>query len=176
MRQPPDFEDLLTDYGKEIYAYLWRTLNGQPEAEDCFQETFLKAFKAYESLGSPWNYRAWLYRIATNTANSHLRQVKREKDRWEEWGREIPSPGNSVPEVVGDLISLAEIEAALEKLPNKQRLALILRKYQGLQYDEIAEILGTTPPAARANVYQGLKKLRAQFQNQNGTGLSGQQR
>ena len=75
MPQQP-FEKLVEMHQDEIFAYLWRIIPGD-QAEDCLQETFLRAFRAYERTALDSNYRAWLYKIATNVARTaHTRRQR----------------------------------------------------------------------------------------------------
>jgi RNA polymerase sigma-70 factor (ECF subfamily) len=159
----PDFEMLVEQHGAEIFAYLWRMVGDSADAEDCLQETFLRAFRAYPHLDTRGEHRAWLYKIATNVARTHLRRRKRMAKQMVDLDPEHLQGGLSPGEEVDHRQRLAAVAAAVVDLPYKQRAALILRKYQGLSYHAIATTLGGTEDAARANVYQALKKLRAKF-------------
>ncbi len=166
----PEFEHLVETYGREIYVYLWRLFDGSVEdAEDCLQDTFLKAFQAYHRLRPNSNYRAWLYKIATNSALTSLKKNRRQTDFKEDLDVDNAS---SLDEVVEQRITLEQIARAVDALPEKQKSALILRKYQALSYDEIATIIGGDEGSARANVYQGLRKLRKMF-NPDQLGIGG---
>jgi len=68
----PLFDILVDAHAAEIYRYLWRMLQNEQDAEDCLQEAFLKSYLAYDRLDESANYRAWLYRIAGNTARTRL--------------------------------------------------------------------------------------------------------
>jgi len=157
------FETLVNAHSAEIFAYLWRMVRDEADAQDCLQEAFLRAYRAYDRLDGRANQRAWLYRIATNVALTHL------KRRGREAARRLPL----VPDLLADDPSPGEaaiwretieaVFAAVERLPPQQRAALILRKYQALSYTEIAGTLGCSEEAARANVYQAIKKLRSEL-------------
>ena len=159
MAQPDDVEAWVEAYGQEIHAYLWRMLGDGQEAEDCLQDTFVRALRhsGGEAIRAP---RAWLYAIATNTARSQLGRNRRERAERvsleDEDKRAAPEP-NLVRE------RLEAVGQEVEALPAKQRQALLLRRYQGMGYDEIAKVLGGSPQAARANVYQAVKKLKKAF-------------
>lgn len=174
----PPFEDLVTDYGEEIFAYLWRRVRDDQDAEDCLQETYLSAFRAYPRLAPDreggHNLRAWLYRIATNVAHTHLKRRTRRLSRDRELEPRLAGGGPSIPRRVEGRLTLSEVHAAVTDLPEKQRTALILRKYQSLTYREIAAVLDSTPAAARANVYQALRKLRERFPELTGAGQEGE--
>lgn len=159
----PNFEDLVNTYQEEIFAYLWRILFSAEDAEDCLQETFLKAFTAYSRFQEPGNPRAWLYRIATNSAFTRLKREKVVREKYSELALETATQVSSVAEQAERRWLLAEVRRAVDALPDRQRSAFILRKYQALSYKEIAAALDCSQEAARAHVYQALKKLRQQF-------------
>lgn len=163
MRRRPDFDGLVEAHASEIFAYLWRLLGVGLDAEDCLQETFLRAFRAFHRMGAEANFRAWLYKIATNTALTYRKQRAR-RQLHETWLD--PQQGDSSPPMVDPSEKTNQREAlirAVEALPIRQRMAIVMRKYQELTYMEIAEVLGCSEAAARANVYQGMKKLRVRF-------------
>ncbi len=156
MPQQP-FEKLIEMHRDEIFAYLWRLIPGD-QAEDCLQETFLRAFRAYERTTPDSNYRAWLYKIATNVARTaHTRRQR-------EMTRELIRPAAPEGRTLLDSVILSEdlkvVLQAVEALPHKQRAALIMRKYQEMDYKDIGAALECSPVTARAHVYQALKKLR----------------
>lgn len=159
----PNFDDLVERHSAEIFAYLWRLLRETGDAEDCLQETFLRAFRSYGRVRAGSNYRAWLYKIATNTARSQWRQKKRGEAHTLELDPDQPADEMSTVDRVEQKALLAAVTRAVEKLPQQQRAALIMRKYQELSYAEIAAVLECTEAAARANVYQAVKRLREQF-------------
>jgi RNA polymerase sigma-70 factor (ECF subfamily) len=153
----PDFGSLLDSYGGEIFAFLWRILQNQQDAEDCLQETFLRGYRAYERTRVDSNYRAWLYKIATNVARSYLKK----RNRFEHFGDEVLLETSIDPlEAMSHSEQRKHVLREVEQLPFNQRTAILLRKYSGLEYKLIAETLDCSPAAARANVYQGLKRLR----------------
>ncbi|MCC7358609.1 MAG: RNA polymerase sigma factor [Anaerolineales bacterium] len=157
---PPAFDTLLTIHGPALHAYLWRLLRDPADAEDALQETFLRAFRAYGRAADHPNHRAWLYRIATNVARTHQKRAARAAARASALDPDLAAPGPGVAEQAAQAQTLRAVAAAVAALPQQQRAALILRKYQELDYAEIAAALACTPAAARANVYQALKKLR----------------
>ncbi len=163
---PPDFESLINTHGAAVFGYLWRLLRDEADAEDCLQETYLRAYRAYPRLAANGhtNPTAWLYRIATNTARTQLRQRSRAASRTADLDPEQLASGEGTAALAERRHTLAVVARAVEALPHQQRAALILRKYQGLGYAEIAAALDCSEAAARANVYQGLKKLRAELE------------
>ena len=163
MKRKPEFDELVRVYSREIFAYLWRMLGDNELAEDCLQEVYLRGFKAYARLDGEANFRAWLYKIATNTAYSLREKEARISskhlalDDIEIEDKRTPHEDFDVKE------SLEKIAKAVATLPEMQRSAIVLRKYQEFTYSEIALILNCSESSARANVYQGLKKLRSRF-------------
>jgi RNA polymerase sigma-70 factor, ECF subfamily len=158
----PDFDSLVESHQKEIFIYLWRLLGEPQDAEDCLQDTFLKAYMAYSRFREPGNPRAWLYRIATNTAFSSLKRSGRTRAYSFEDG-ELSADTPPLLELVEARAKESAVRQAVDDLPAQQRSALIMRKYQEMSYSEIGEVLGCSPDSARSNVYQALRKLRLRF-------------
>lgn len=166
----PRFETLIERHHNEIYAYLWRLLDGatrvdrSTDAHDLTQEVFLRAYRAYPRLRAGSNPRAWLYKIATNCAYTLLKHSRRGPvDALPLWDEADDLPAGDPP--LDDLASLGEsLEAlhdAVTGLPPRQRAALVMRYVQGLEYAEVADALGCSEEAARANVYQAIRRLRS---------------
>jgi RNA polymerase sigma factor (sigma-70 family) len=149
MRLPP-FQALLDAHRVEIYRYLIATA-GPGDADDCFQETWIAALRAYPRLRRTDNLRAWLYRIAGNKAiDAHRARARR------------PVPVATVPEDGSSAADSDEPELwnTLRELPHKQRTAVYCRAVLGMPYGELAELLESSQEAARRNVHEGLKRLR----------------
>jgi len=164
----PDFDELVEQHSAEIFAYMWRLLRDAHDAEDCLQETFLRAFRSYSRVRAGSNYRAWLYKIATNTARSQWKHRTRSEAHTIDLDPDRQADEMSVADRVERQTLLAAVTHAVEALPDQQRAALIMRKYQELSYAEIASALECTEAAARANVYQAVKKLQIQFAENEG--------
>ena len=158
-----DFEMLAADHSRDIYVYLWRMLSNTQDAEDCLQDTFLRAYKAYKRLDEQANTRAWLYKIATNVARTHLKKRGRNASRTSDLDPQLVGQNANLDINLDNTLQLQQVNMAVQALPEKQRAALMMRKYQELSYPEIATALKTSEESARANVYQALKKLRKQF-------------
>ena len=167
-----EFEALVSAHSAAIFAYLWRMLRDSADAEDCLQDTFLRAYRAYGRLDPALggrghtNHRAWLYRIATNVARTRLKQRSREAARTVALAPDLAAAGRGPAEQASHNALLAAVAAAVDALPHHQRAALILRQYQGLDYAQVAAILECSPESARASVYQAMKKLRAEVGSQ----------
>lgn len=161
--RPLCFDELLERYQNEIFRYSMQLTRNSADADDLYQETMLKAYRAFGRLGPDSNYRAWLYRIATNTFLSQKRKDKRERplDPVLDDHLAVTNPDQPASLDARDL--LVEVEQFVQNLPEKQRVALILRKYHELDYANIAATLNSSEEAARANVYEALRKLRTCF-------------
>jgi RNA polymerase sigma-70 factor (ECF subfamily) len=159
----PPFEELLARHQAEIYRYALQLTRNGADADDLYQETMLKAYRAYGRLDPEANCRAWLYKIASNAFLSGRRKANRESplDGDVELGLAAAPVDHAAKLDARDL--LQEVERFVEALPDKQRVALILRKYHELGYDEIAANLKSSEAAARANVHEALRKLRTCF-------------
>ena len=129
---------------------------GRDGAEDCFQETFLAALRAYPKLGNDGNLRGWLLTIAHRKAIDHHRARGRAPVPVAE-PAELAG-GEGMPEPADD-----GLWAAVGALPPKQRAAVALRYGSDLPHNEIAAALGCSPEAARRNLHEGLKRLRKEL-------------
>jgi RNA polymerase sigma factor (sigma-70 family) len=147
----PPFQVLIDEHRDDVYRFL-RASVGPNEADDCFQETFVSALRAYPRLRGDSNLRGWLFTIAHRKAlDSHRARSRR------------AVPLAELPERVGDpLLNGGEPELwkAVGSLPAKQRAAVLLRFAGDLAYREIGEAMSSSEEAARRNVHEGLKKLR----------------
>jgi RNA polymerase sigma-70 factor (ECF subfamily) len=158
-----EFESLVHLYGGEIYAYLWRILREPQDAEDCLQESFLRAYRAYGRLPEDANCRAWLYKIATNVARTHLKRAAAVAARTSDIDPDRIADHDSAAGEAERREVLQAVHSAVLALPWKQRSAFLMRKYQGLGYGVIADVLDCSPESARAHVYQAMRSLRAKF-------------
>jgi RNA polymerase sigma factor (sigma-70 family) len=148
----PPFQVLIDEHATEVMAVL-RGAVGREAAEDCFQETFLAALRAYPDLADARNLRGWLLTIAHRKAVDHHRARGRR-----------PVPVAEVAEAaVEDPRPDGEIWAVVGALPPKQRAAVTLRYAGDLPHAEIADALGCTPAAARRSLHEGLKRLRKEL-------------
>lgn len=156
-------EGWVAAYGAELERHLTGMLGRVDEARDTLQEVWLTALRAPPDDGPGSNVRAWLYRVATRRALDVLAGDRRRRDLLSRRSRELKADGPNAPdEFVRRLGSegRARVRAGVARLPRKQRDAVWLRWMEGMEYDAIGRRLGCSPEAARANVYQGVKKLR----------------
>ena len=148
----PPFQRFLEDHGGAVLGFLVASV-GQHEADDCFQETFIAALRAYPTLEHDGNLRGWVLTIAHRKAiDAHRARQRR------------PTPTETVPELAVRTPSALDGDLGLWKvvdgLPPKQQAAVRHRFVEDLGYGDIAELLGCSEAAARRNVHEGIKKLR----------------
>lgn len=155
---PDSFDRLVEQYRPELLAYLTRLLGDAQDAEDVCQDALLRAYRAFDRLKPNSNPRAWLYKIATNTAFNAMKRRKRRETHHVDIDLErLPSDVNATHE---QREQMRAVVRAVEALPPRQRAALMLRQFHGMRYAEIAASTGGSEASARANVYQAIKKLR----------------
>jgi RNA polymerase sigma factor (sigma-70 family) len=143
---------LLDEHAGDVMAVL-RGAVGRTDADDCFQETFLAALRAYPKLDDTSNLRGWLLTIAYRKAVDHHRSNGRRPVPVAEVKEEAvhdPEPDDGIWETVG-------------ALPPKQRAAVALRYACDLPHAEIAAALGCSPEAARRSLHEGIKRLRKEL-------------
>jgi RNA polymerase sigma factor (sigma-70 family) len=152
----PPFQKLLERHQGDVLGFLIAAV-GPQEAEDCFQETFLAALRAYPQLEDDGNLRGWLLTIA------HRKAIDSHRSR----GRRA-TPVGDAPEVADPRAERERkdepgIWRLVAALPPKQRSAVALRFALDLPHREIAATLGTSEEAARRNVHEGVKRLRLEL-------------
>ncbi len=157
------FADLVERYQAEIYRFALHLTRNRADADDLYQDTMLKAYRAFDRLDGAANHRAWLYRIVTNTFLSNRRKASREGPLDADVEANVPAGELDQAASLDARDTLMEIREFILGLPAKQRVALILRKYHDMGYDEIAATLKCSEAAARANVHEALRKLRERF-------------
>ena len=162
------FELEALPYLDGMFGAAMRLTRNPSDAEDLLQETFLRAFSAYDSFEPGTNLKAWLYRILMNTYISSYRKQKRSPQTVpsEELGdfslyRQIIEDGDRTPETqVLDSIPDEEVKAALDELPEQFRVAVLLADVEGFSYKEIADITDTSIGTVMSRLHRGRKALQ----------------
>ena len=142
----PPFERFYDAHRDEVFGLLARRL-GRQAAEDAFQETFLRALRAYDRLDHAEHLRAWVLTIASRVAIDTLR-------------RKRPEALDDEPATHDERPVLAQLEHLADELPPTERTAVVLRYGFDLDYADIAAALGSTPEAARQAASSGVRRLR----------------
>ena len=152
----PPFQALLDAHGPDVHRFLIATV-GRVDADDCYQETWLAALRAYPRLRDASNLRSWVFTIAHRKAIDQLRSRART-------AVPIGAPEDLDSGDGGAEPALPDgIWSRVARLPAKQRTALALRFVTDAAYAEIATVMQTSEDAARRNVHEGLKTLRKEY-------------
>ena len=149
----PPFQRFLDEHREAVYRFLVASA-GRADADDCFQETFLSALRAYPRLAPGSNLRAWVMTIAHRKALDAHRARRRRPEAVEEIpDRPAHAEGEPQP----------ELWAAVRELPAGQRDAVFLRYVADLAYREVARVLRISEEAARQRVREGMRRLRTEL-------------
>ncbi len=151
-------EQLFARHHTEIYAYVLRMVRDPELAADLTQDAFVKAYRAQASLEKPEHARAWLYQIAHRVTLDELR--RRKIVRFLPWTGEAHGASPSPEHLAMDLRVSGELARALERMPERQRAALILAEVHDLTGLELASVLGVSHVAARALLTRARDSLR----------------
>lgn len=151
-------EELFAKHHGEIYAYLFRMVRDGELASDLTQDAFIKAYRNYDTLEKPENARAWLYQIAHRVALDELR--RRKIIRFIPWTGEHRGAAPSAEHLAMELRLSGDLARALEKIPERQRAALLLAEVHDLTGLELAAVLGVSHVAARALLTRARESLR----------------
>ncbi len=161
------FAEVVTQHQRLIYGYLLRFTRNVADAQDLFQETFLRAYRAYPALPTDADLQAWLIRIAVNLSKNYVRDRQRrvrvlvnEEPKHEQSPPRIADNSSPTEQTMISRETAQTVLTTIDALPFHQRTALIQRQFEGLEYDAIAANLACSPESARAHVYQALRKLR----------------
>jgi RNA polymerase sigma-70 factor (ECF subfamily) len=166
------FAELAMEHMGSLYTAALRMTRNPADAEDLVQETYLKAYRAFDSFQEGTNLKAWLYRILTNTFINSYRAKKRRPDESDIddvenlylyrrlGGLEGASAGRSAEEEVLDHFTEAEVKEAIESLPEQFRMAVLLGDVEGFSYKEIAEILDIPIGTVMSRLHRGRRALQ----------------
>jgi len=170
------FELLLQRYRTPLVNFLYRMVRSREQAEDLAQEVFLRVYRAREDYEPSAKFTTWLFRIATNLALNSLRDHRYQKLEISmdapivadaEDGDERPMEvADEHPDIEQHLVEETRkkmIRHAIEKLPEKQRAAVLLHKYQELDYAEISKILRCSESALKSLLFRAYETLRVEL-------------
>ena len=155
-----------------LYSAAMRMTRNSADAEDLVQETYLKAYRAYERFEAGTNLKAWMYRILTNSYINAYRKKQRRPDESDIddvedlylyrrlGGAESATLGRSAEDELMDLFGEDEVKLALEDLPEHYRLPILLADVEGFAYKEIAEILDVPIGTVMSRLHRGRKQLQ----------------
>ena len=165
LRIPLPFEQIMQRHEREIMRYLLRVSGNGADAADLFQETWLRAYRAYPRLEPTSEIRPWLYAIAVNLCRNRARDGARRARMTVAAGKKNSPAERTAANEAGfaenDGYAAVRLRELLASLPPKQRQALHLRYFAGLDFAQIAAAMSCSEPSARANVSQGMRKIKS---------------
>jgi RNA polymerase sigma-70 factor, ECF subfamily len=167
------FEYLVQKYRRPMLSFMYRMAHNSAVAEDLAQEVFLRVYRSREKYEASAKFTTWLYRIASNLAVNHARDTRHQRpentvsldEPDQESGLTMDLPDNSLSaeEAIVRRERLAAIRQRVEALPERQKMALIMHKYQQMDYRQIAEVLKLSESAIKSLLFRAYETLRVQL-------------
>ncbi|MFQ5694416.1 MAG: RNA polymerase sigma factor [Terriglobia bacterium] len=166
------FNVLLGKYRRPVVHFLYRMVHEPALAEELAQDVFLRLYRARKSYRPRARFTTWLFRIATNVGLNALRDGRMRRlretsldatDDGEQAVRELPDGAPTLEQEMIERERCNQIRQAVEALPEKQRLAVLLHKYQEMDYREIAEVLGCSESTLKSILFRAYETLRVQL-------------
>ncbi len=167
------FDYLVQKYRRPMISFMYRMARNAAAAEDLAQEVFLRVYRSRASYEASAKFTTWLYRIATNLAVNHARDTRHERPEVqvsldepdEESGTtlELPDGNLTAEQVMVRRERMLAIRSKVEALPEQQRLAVIMHKYQQMDYKQIAEVLKKSESATKSLLFRAYETLRDQL-------------
>jgi RNA polymerase sigma-70 factor, ECF subfamily len=164
------FNYLAQKYHRAMIHFLFRMVHNQAVAEELAQEVFLRVYRSRESYRAEAKFTTWLYRIATNLAVNHARDTRHERsaqtvylDAPDEESGTTPDVADDEPSVEQKLVRderMAAIRRHVMALPERQRMAVLMHKYQGMDYRQIGEVLKLSESATKSLLFRAYQTLR----------------
>ena len=167
------FSYLVQKYRRAMVHFMYRMAHSPAVAEDLAQEVFLRVYRSRENYEPTAKFTTWLYRIATNLAVNHIRDTRHERqgnmasldEPDPETGRalDVADVKPTTEEVIIQRERLAAIRGKVEALPERQKLAVLMHKYQQMDYKQIAEVLKLSESATKSLLFRAYESLREQL-------------
>jgi RNA polymerase sigma-70 factor, ECF subfamily len=167
------FEYLVQKYRRPMVSFMYRMAHNTAAAEDLAQEVFLRVYRSRANYEPSAKFSTWLYRIATNLAVNHARDTRHERPETtvsidepdKETGLTVDVPDNSfsAEERIMRRERMAAIRQRVEALPERQRVAVVMHKYQQMDYRQIAEVLKLSESATKSLLFRAYETLRVQL-------------
>jgi RNA polymerase sigma-70 factor (ECF subfamily) len=169
------FNEIVLRYKDKVYNYIYRMVRNATDAEDLTQETFVRAYLSLHSFQSRASLNTWLFRIATNLCIDHSRRAKRTQglvtslspdNEEEEEGlqRDIPDATFDPQRLLLNKELGEKLEKALQELPEKLRMVVLLYDVEGLSYEEIAAIAGCPLGTVKSRLFNARAVLRRKLE------------
>ena len=168
------FDYLVQKYRRPLVNFMYRMARNSAAAEDLAQEVFLRVYRSRESYEASAKFTTWLYRIATNLAVNHARDTRHERpevsvsldetnDDSSTTTLQLPDGSLTAEQAMVQQERLQAIRSKVEALPEQQRLAVIMHKYQQMDYKQIAEVLKKSESATKSLLFRAYETLRDQL-------------
>jgi RNA polymerase sigma-70 factor (ECF subfamily) len=164
------FALLLERHRTPVVHFLYRMVLNQAVSEELAQEVFLRVYRSRTTYEPTAKFTTWLFRIATHLALNWIRDGKKEKGQeslneelLEGVERQVADPQPSIEQELVYQVKLQEVRKAVEALPPKQRAAVLMHKYQGLGYAEIARVLRCSESAVKSVLFRAYETLRSRL-------------
>jgi RNA polymerase sigma-70 factor (ECF subfamily) len=162
--RPEAFDVIVRRHQRTVYQLCYRFVGNHEDASDLAQDVFVRAFRGLRHFKGGSALTTWLYRVGVNTCLNRLATKRPEMEPIDAVPRADGRSVDPVATLVRDECA-ARVRAAVAKLPRKQRATLMLRVYQELSHEEIAQILGSNVGAVKANFFHALGNLRRMLQS-----------
>jgi RNA polymerase sigma-70 factor (ECF subfamily) len=167
------FDYLVHKYRRPLVSFMYRMARNTAAAEDLAQEVFLRVYRSRQTYEASAKFTTWLYRIATNLAVNHARDTRHERPEVtvsldepdEETGTTLDVADGTVTaeEALVRRERMLAIRSKVEALPERQKLAVIMHKYQQMDYKQIAEVLKLSESATKSLLFRAYETLREQL-------------
>jgi RNA polymerase sigma-70 factor (ECF subfamily) len=164
------FNQLLERHRTPVVNFLYRMVQNQAIAEELAQEAFLRVYRSRASYEPTARFTTWLFRIATHLALNWIRDGRKRRNQEsldaeviQGATRQITDQQPSVESVLVHEVKLQEVRDAIAKLPAKQRAAVLMHKYQEMDYSQIAKVLGCSESAVKSLLFRAYESLRARL-------------
>ena len=164
------FDTLMLKYRKQIVNFMYRMTHNQSVAEELAQEVFLRVFRSRETYRAEARFSTWLYRIATNLGVNHARDTRHERaastvylDEPDSESGTTPDVADQTPGVETSLLKderMAAIRDHVMALPERQRIAVLMHKYDGMDYKQIGDVLKLSESATKSLLFRAYQTLR----------------
>ena len=158
------FADLFERYRRRVLGIAYRFLGDADAAQDIAQEVFVRVYTSANAYRPDAAFSTWLYRITANACFDEMRKRKRSSIIVpEETAESVPDPAPS-PEAQAESNELArEVRSAIASLPENQRIAVVLQRYEGLSYQQIADVMKSSVAAVESLLFRAKHTLRARL-------------
>ena len=153
------FDALVLRHQKSVHRVCYRFTGNSEDAADLTQEVFVKAYRSLPKFRGTSAFSTWLYRIAVNACLSFKAARKNQAEEWDE-DHDVAAEGPSAEESLDSRLNAATLRKALDTLPEKQRLTVIMKVLEERTHAEVAEILGSNVGTVKANLFFAIRNLR----------------